>query len=239
MGIETQRYVKKPLYVEAVRVTEQNFDELVDWAKTTTQAEVIHDGPKRHIKIFVHSPKNAKQTKAFIGDWLLKTDLGIKIYTNRAFRSSFDQVAEVVEDEPQPPGEIVKEEVTRPEVEPGEQTIERQDEIDRETERVEDTQVVVPPSALEDAAPPLDQQVKHELAEAAQTHEYGPGETQANTADTEEIPVVVPEEAGGRARMDVGGKRILTEQEQRHMTSEEVRDLLRAGEVVLEQDLAA
>lgn len=219
MGVVTEKYVKKPLFVDAVRVTEQNFDELVDWVQTTTQAEVIDDGSKKFIKIFVHSPKNAKQTKAFIGDWLLKTDLGIKIYTNRAFRGSFEPV-EVEEFVPATPENIAQ--------------------------AVQETEVA------------------REQEEAAQTHEYGPGETKENTCDTEEIPIAppptpaitppaqstepseptetepdIPEEAGGRARMDVGGKRILTEQEQREMGSEEVRELLRAGEVVLEQDLAA
>src|SRR4051812_17353311 len=96
MAIETVRYIRKPLYVDAVRITATNFDEVAAWC----QGEILQDEvpgkgtTKKYIKVRVHNPKNARQTKAFFGDWLLYTERGYKVYTNKAFHSAFDAVSE-------------------------------------------------------------------------------------------------------------------------------------------------
>lgn len=95
MSVVTTRYIRKPLYVDAVRLTGSNFDEVASWC----QGETLHDevpgnkGPgKKYIHVRVHNPKNPRQTKAFVGDWLLYTERGYKVYTNKAFHASFDEV---------------------------------------------------------------------------------------------------------------------------------------------------
>lgn len=89
--IETQKYVKQPLIVDAVRITNGNFEDIADWC----QGDILHDeGSKKYIKVRVHNPKNPRQTKAFAGDWLLYTERGYKVYTNKAFLASFDLVDE-------------------------------------------------------------------------------------------------------------------------------------------------
>jgi hypothetical protein len=118
MGVETQKYIRKPLFVDAVRVTAANFDELAAWC----QGEVLQDEipgkgtTKKYIKVRVHNPKDTRQTKAFIGDWILYTDRGYKVYTNKAFRHAFDLVEEHANDDlhessseqaPEPNGEPV------------------------------------------------------------------------------------------------------------------------------------
>lgn len=93
--IETTRYIKKALYVEAVRITKDNLEDIADWCQGEIQQdEVPGKGTKKFIRVRVHNPKNSRQTKAHIGDWLLYTDRGYKIYTNRAFCQSFDQAPE-------------------------------------------------------------------------------------------------------------------------------------------------
>src|SRR3954464_2573088 len=94
MAIETQRYLRKPLYVDAVRITSANFNEVASWCQgEILRDEVINEGftGKKHIKVRVHNPKNPRQTKAFVGDWLLYTERGYKVYTNKAFHASFDE----------------------------------------------------------------------------------------------------------------------------------------------------
>lgn len=91
--IQTQRYLRKPLYVDAVRVTKANFEEIAEWC----QGEILFDEvagerSKDYIKVRVQLPKNPRQTKAFVGDWILYTDRGYKVYTNKAFRMAFDPV---------------------------------------------------------------------------------------------------------------------------------------------------
>jgi hypothetical protein len=97
MGVETQRYIRKPLYVQAVRVTPENFDELVKWCQGEVETKINSTRKnKKYIKVRVHHPKNPRQTQAFVGDWILYTDRGYKVYTNDAFNLAFDLVDEVV-----------------------------------------------------------------------------------------------------------------------------------------------
>src|SRR4051794_19403406 len=101
MAVSTEKYIRKPLYVDAVRITAQNFDDIVSWCQGEVQHdEVPHEGTtKKYIKVRVHNPKNPRQTKAFIGDWLLYTERGYKVYTNKAFHASFDEVSAESESE--------------------------------------------------------------------------------------------------------------------------------------------
>lgn len=96
--IETQKYIRKPLYVDAVRVTSSNFNEIASWCQGEIQQdEVPGSGQgKYHIKVRVHNPKNPRQTKAFVGDWILYTERGYKVYTSKAFHSAFDKAEATV-----------------------------------------------------------------------------------------------------------------------------------------------
>lgn len=94
MDVDTVKYIRKPLFVDAVRITANNFDAIADWC----QGEVLRDEMpgkgiiKKYIKVRVHNPKNVRQTKAFVGDWVLYTERGYKVYTNKAFHASFDPI---------------------------------------------------------------------------------------------------------------------------------------------------
>lgn len=93
MSVSTEQYIRKPLYVAAVRITNGNFEEIAAWC----QGEILQDDVpgqgtgKQYIHVRVHNPKNTRQTKAYVGDWLLYTERGYKVYTNKAFHASFDE----------------------------------------------------------------------------------------------------------------------------------------------------
>lgn len=103
--VKTTKYVRKPLYVDAVQVTNENFQDVIAWchgdvgvigAEAGTEvrpAEGAELDPSKHfIRIRVHNPQSPRQTKAFVGDWILYTDRGYKIYTEKAFKDNFDLV---------------------------------------------------------------------------------------------------------------------------------------------------
>jgi len=107
MEIVTQKYVRKPLYVDAVKITMENLVDIAHWCqgeiknyddKILSAADAENPLIERYIHVRVHNPKNVRQTKGFIGDWLLYTERGYKIYTQKAFRSSFDFVDETAEE---------------------------------------------------------------------------------------------------------------------------------------------
>lgn len=98
MGVTTKQFMKKPLYVEAIRITRRNFPEVVEWCEgrvRTERADAPQNANKKFIKIEAHNPINSRQTKAFIGDWVLKTERGFKVYTHVSFVQSFDETAEL------------------------------------------------------------------------------------------------------------------------------------------------
>jgi len=99
MSVITTRYVKKPLHVDAVQITEKNFEEVAAWCqgKIQTDESDRSTNGKRYIKVRVHNPFNPRQTQAFVGDWLLYTEMGYKIYTPKAFLASFDEASTVLQ----------------------------------------------------------------------------------------------------------------------------------------------
>lgn len=109
MGVTTKRYVRKPLYVDAVRITTENFEEIASWCDGKIQTGEVPPGSgkeKTYIKVQVVKPMNVRQTMAFVGDWLLKQGDTYKIYTNKAFKLAFDEVDEQSKEaKTQPPKE--------------------------------------------------------------------------------------------------------------------------------------
>ena len=91
MTLAIERYQHVPLYVEAVRVTNDNFEDVAEWCDGVicTLDEDKTKEPVDYIKVATIRPIRARQTQAFVGDWVLKTGMGLKVYNNKAFHKSF------------------------------------------------------------------------------------------------------------------------------------------------------
>lgn len=86
--IETTTYARKPFEVEAVLITEENFDDVAEWCS----GDVFIAGEDiRSMTVKVFRPMSPKQTVARVGDWVLKTGSGFKIYTDKAFNECFER----------------------------------------------------------------------------------------------------------------------------------------------------
>lgn len=93
--MKTSKFTRKPFEVEAVQVTADNFEEVANWC----QGEVVTNSAlDKHIKVRVLRVLNERQTQAFVGDWVLYAGTGYKVYTNKAFRNSFDPLDGVAKD---------------------------------------------------------------------------------------------------------------------------------------------
>lgn len=98
----TKKYVRKPLFVDAVQVTEENFGDIARWVfgevhntdETPVDKSKDFTPATQYIRVQVHNPKNVRQTKAFVGDWILYTERGYKVYTTKAFLANFNPVEE-------------------------------------------------------------------------------------------------------------------------------------------------
>lgn len=88
--METQVFIRKPLRVDAVQVTADNLYDVAKWCAGEVHSNQTNSLPYKFIKVDVLNPTSAKQQEANIGDWVLKSDKGYKVYTAKAFERGFD-----------------------------------------------------------------------------------------------------------------------------------------------------
>lgn len=98
--IVTTKYVKKPLFVDAVQVTVENMLDIAKWCQGDIRSSSSNEAvdissddfnPEAcYVYVRVHSPRVPRQTRAYVGDWLLYTERGYKVYTTRAFEEAFE-----------------------------------------------------------------------------------------------------------------------------------------------------
>ena len=85
--IKIIRVVRKEVFAGAVHVTDANLKAVADWCNG--EIRIDPDTKKRYIKVRVQHPLNARQTKAYSGDWVLQRDNGFKTYPDDAFKNNF------------------------------------------------------------------------------------------------------------------------------------------------------
>jgi hypothetical protein len=96
MQVNTRKYIRKPFEIDAVQVTEENLEDIAKWCSGEVQKEAHGKKDVRFVKVRVNRPLNERQTKAFVGDWVLYAGTGYKVYTAKAFDSCFEAEKELV-----------------------------------------------------------------------------------------------------------------------------------------------
>jgi hypothetical protein len=99
MALDIEKYVRKPFAVDAVCVTEENMREVAKWCGGQVKRLPRWDprSGTKFISVNVLKALNERQTQAFVGDWVLSSGSGpngFKVYTPRAFETSFSKEAE-------------------------------------------------------------------------------------------------------------------------------------------------
>ena len=91
--LSTTHFVRKPFFVDGIRVTKENMEEVASWCKgimKETQPKEKNKRPSPYIEVEVHRPANDRQKRAFIGDWVLQAENGFKVYTDAALKATFE-----------------------------------------------------------------------------------------------------------------------------------------------------
>lgn len=88
--LEIGKFVRRPFEIDAVQVTEENIEQVARWCggEVRTNRE-----KKRYIKVRVVRPYNSRQSEAYADDWVLYAGTGYKVYTPRAFETSFEKAS--------------------------------------------------------------------------------------------------------------------------------------------------
>lgn len=101
MTLVIENYTRRPFPVEVVEVTEENLAEAARWCggEIHTSTKTVRDDNNveiekikvPYIKVDVYKPLNLRHTKAFVGDRILKSDSGFKVYNAKAFAGGFEK----------------------------------------------------------------------------------------------------------------------------------------------------
>ena len=92
MTVKIEKFVRKPFFIDAVQVTADNVEAVATWCQGEVRKFKDSKGKvtDEYVKVRVHRPLNERQTKAYVGDWVLYAGSGFKVYTVKAFNSSFE-----------------------------------------------------------------------------------------------------------------------------------------------------
>lgn len=94
--LQVIRSQRKPFEVDAVQVTEENIFEVAVWCEGFVVGIKEKDLPYNpYIQVKVHKPQSPRQTTAFVGDWVLKTKTGNRVYTDKAYKESFEEKKDI------------------------------------------------------------------------------------------------------------------------------------------------
>jgi hypothetical protein len=94
--MDTQRFMYVPLFVDGVQVTAENMAEVAEWCEGKIDNTIIKGKNQPFIKVDVLRPISLRQTRAFVGDWVLKIANGkLRVYTQKALVKDFIPAAEV------------------------------------------------------------------------------------------------------------------------------------------------
>jgi hypothetical protein len=87
--MEIQNFNRKSFTVQGVQVTAENMAEVAEWCGGTVQDVEGREG-EQYIHVNVLRPINERQEKAFVGDHVLSSKNGFKVYNDPAFRKNFE-----------------------------------------------------------------------------------------------------------------------------------------------------
>lgn len=92
--IDPTKYVRKAFYVEAVRVSAENMEEVAQWCNGTV---CTNDSTgKNYVQVNVVRAMTPRQTRAYIGNHVVRAGAGFKVYTNQAFTQDFDPAPDLL-----------------------------------------------------------------------------------------------------------------------------------------------
>ena len=88
LDLGQKTYVRKPIYTDAVEVTPENIELVAIWVSGTVHS-AGDDSVTKWIEVPVKNPLYPRQTKAYVGDFVLKNKSGAKVYNPKAFLGSW------------------------------------------------------------------------------------------------------------------------------------------------------
>lgn len=91
--MKPEMYQRRPvtIVVEAVQITEENLYDIAKWC----DGDVRSYKGKKFVQVDVLHPLSPEHSKARVGDWVLKSEQGYKIFNDQAFKKGWEPVTEM------------------------------------------------------------------------------------------------------------------------------------------------
>lgn len=90
MALDIKQYTPKQVPVMATQITSDNMGEVAEWCSGEIRTEAVSETTtQNYIKVPAYRAMNERQTKGYLGDWILKRGETIKVYTDNAFRKGY------------------------------------------------------------------------------------------------------------------------------------------------------
>jgi len=90
--VNPARFTRKTFSVDAMQVTAENIFEIAEWCGGTVKGyDSVFDSPHVYVEVPVAMKNSFKRDKAFVGDWVTRTERSFKAYRNEAFKIAFEQ----------------------------------------------------------------------------------------------------------------------------------------------------
>lgn len=96
MSLSPVKFVRKPTYVHAIQITAENIADITRWSGGDLRG-TEEDSEHRFIKIKAFRPVNDRQSKGFVGDWMVLSGNNFKVYTSKAFDKLYTETPETSE----------------------------------------------------------------------------------------------------------------------------------------------
>ena len=95
--MEIIKFNRKPFVVDGVEVTEDNLAEVAEWCGGEVRRS--DKNGEKYVKVPVINPLSNRHTLAFVGDWVLRSNvpkpqgeqLSFKVYTEKSLHRNFIQ----------------------------------------------------------------------------------------------------------------------------------------------------
>ena len=93
--LEVKSYITKPVYVKAVRITEDNLEAVAAWCKGRIMEEEQNGVTVQYVKTRVFRKLPERYTKGFPGDLIVKRGSEYKSFTTAAFLETYTDGEEI------------------------------------------------------------------------------------------------------------------------------------------------
>lgn len=88
--LEPTRFTRKTFSVDAMQVTAKNIFEIAEWCEGFVKRSEFDGVLKTYVEVPVTVKNGVKRDKAFVGDWVTRTERSFKAYRNEAFKIAFE-----------------------------------------------------------------------------------------------------------------------------------------------------